>query len=381
MGTIEFQLREWNGESLTLEVVSESGVENLKFRFVHPITLREDNLAVALSTLCGTNFDCIRFGFPISAKAREGIEQWTRSDVQAEPAFETTFSEHKRDNAVLNFSGGLDSLAAKFILGDDATLVSLDLGGRFAREERFFRDFDPLVVQTNLVETSLRYNSWSFMGIGPLLLADEIDDRYFAFGSILEAGQLRLGHSKSSRTTFPPFALGGYESVAPVGGVSEAGTIAIVLAHRPDLLYMSLKSLASPGEEKYFRKIALAKVMTEVLGADSDIPELPHKQRVHYTFGQNFAVDLTAMFFVAFGYRGFAESIVDAVPDPIAASVNEKNMAFMLKADQDYYESYPEVLKPNLISAFQHSGLEEYDASDYESVDEIRRLMKDFYDF
>ena len=71
MRTIDFQLREWNGEFLTLEVASESGVEDLKFRFVHPITLHEDNLAVALSTLCGTNFDCIRFGFPISSKARE----------------------------------------------------------------------------------------------------------------------------------------------------------------------------------------------------------------------------------------------------------------------------------------------------------------------
>lgn len=381
MRSIDFKLRQWNGENLALEVSSDQGVEDLRFKFSEPVLLYEDNLAVALSTLTGTAFERIRFDFPISEQARLGIAEWTRSEVQAEEASETTLREHTQRTAVLNFSGGLDSLAAKFILGADTTLVSLDLGGRFAREEKFFRDFNPRVVQTNLVETSLRYNSWSFMGIGPLLLADEISDRFFAFGSILEAGGLKEGHTRPNATTFPPFALCGYQSVAPVSGISEAGTIAVVLAHRPDLLYQSLQSLANPGEEKYFRKIALAKVVSDLRGIDVELPALPANQRVHYKFGQNFAVDLTAMFFIAFGYQAFADAIVDGVPRSIVTSVNEQNMEFMLKADQKHYLTYPDALSANLLNALDLSNLGQYEESDYEAVNEIRELLGDFYDF
>lgn len=381
MSTIEFELSRWNGEILVLEVASPKGVEQLKFKFMQPVSLHEDNLAVALSTLCGTGFDQIEFGFPISERVRGGIAEWTRSKVLADASSEPTVNQHREKSAVLNFSGGLDSLAASFILGDETTLVSLDFGGRFAREEKFFRNFDTHVVQTNLTNTSLRYNSWSFMGIGPLLLAGEIRDRFFAFGSILEAGQLKRGHAVASSQTFPPFALCGYDSVMPVGGISEAGTIAIVQAHRPDLLSKSLQSLASPGEEKYFRKIALARAVTEILGVDSDLPDLPLNQRVHYDFGQNFAVDLTALFFIAFGFKSFAESIVRTVPSSIASAVNESNMAFMLKFDQAYYANYPKSLERNRSEALKVSGLSCYESADYAAVDEIRRLMGKFYNF
>lgn len=380
MNNISFQPLEWDRQTIELEVATRDKAERLIFEFDDVSSVGENALAIALSTLCGTQFEEIAFGFPTSTEVARGIGEWTRSQVQTEG--ETESSVYRRDNnkAVLNFSGGLDSLASKFLLGNP-TLVSLDLGGRFSREKEFFQKFETSTIRTNLVQTSLRSNSWSFMGIGPLLLADQIDAKFFSFGSILEAGQLRLREPQSSGFTFPPFKLAGYSNAAPVAGISEAGTVLIVLAHRPDLLADSLYSLANPGEEKFYRKIALATVVSEISDIAVDLPPLPAGQRVHYAFGQNFAVDLTALFFQARGRDDFADGIVAGSPTLVELGLEPTDFDFMLKADPNYYAAYPQELAPTLESALARSGIQWYEDTDFRAVEKVRGSLSRFYKF
>lgn len=380
MEEIRFDLESFDGVVLELDVHSRGKTERLIFEFDEPVQLSDDTLAVALSTLCGTAFGSISFGFPVSAGIQKQTSEWTQATVTADETVETESRDSREPQAVLNFSGGLDSLASKYLLGGDPTLVSLDFGGRFARELDFFKRFDPAIVHTNLADTSLRYNSWSFMGIGPLLLADTIQDEFFAFGSILEAGQLRVKEPRTVPFTFPPFRIAGYTSVAPVAGISEAGTVLVVARHEPDLLADSLHSLANPGEEKFYRKIALAHIVAEIAGEKLDLPDLPNGQRVHYTFGQNFAVDLTALFFKAHGRDEFADAIVSETPS-LGSELDKDDFEFMLKADQNYYADYPGSLRPELESALKRSGIPWYSETDYESVDKIRRFLSGHYKF
>ncbi|QYH19412.1 hypothetical protein JKI95_09970 [Corynebacterium aquatimens] len=380
MNTIRFSPLEWDTRTLELNVATESKTERLVFEFEEPTLIEEDSLAIALSTLCGTVFDEINFDFAVSDDVAKGIGDWTQSEVFAESGAESTSYSRDNGKAVLNFSGGLDSLASYFLLGDPV-LVSLDLGGRFSREKAFFQRFDTHTIRTNLIETDLRYNSWSFMGIGPLLLADQIKAQYFSFGSILEAGQLHLKEPAKGNFTFPPFRMAGFTNAAPVAGISEAGTVLTVLAHRPDLLAESLYSLANPGEEKFFRKIALARVVAERSGLDLELPALPVGQRVHYTFGQNFAVDLTALFFKACGRGDLAEGIVSDSPSLDHLGLVDEDFDFMLRADPNYYAAYPRELFDRLESALDRSGIEWYEDSHFESVEKVREALSDLYQF
>lgn len=380
MKNISFQIEEWDGRRLDLTVETDR-IESLRFRFDEPVALNEENLAIALSTLCGTVMDQIHFGFPLSDEVTQGIAAWTRSEVLTDGTKPSELTDREGQGVVLNFSGGLDSFAAKLLLGSDVELVSIDFGGRFSREREFFKGFKPKTVSTNLVETTLRKNSWSFMGIGPLLLAEAIHAKYFSFGSIIEAAQLRLAAPQNQNHTFPPFKMAGFENAAPVIGISEAGTVQIVLHHEPDLLEASLRSLASPGEEKYYRKIALAKVVAEVNGMEVDMPELPKTQRVHYTFGQNFAVDLTALFLDTMGYPHFANNLVDSIPSSVRKELVADDFRFMRKADQNYYAAYPEPLRKALNEGLSTSEIEWYREADYESVAKVRRLLAEWYTF
>lgn len=106
MNHISFQPERWNGTHLSISVGTDGSEEKLNFVFDEVIPLEEDSLAIALSTLCGTRFDRIDFGFPVSSSVVSGIAEWTGSDVQASGSLD--FIPNKKDgsNAVLNFSGG-----------------------------------------------------------------------------------------------------------------------------------------------------------------------------------------------------------------------------------------------------------------------------------
>ncbi|MDK6689940.1 hypothetical protein QP246_10950, partial [Aerococcus urinae] len=84
--------------------------------------------------------------------------------------------------------GGFDSIAAKELLDPDKTiLISLDFGGRFAREAVFFDNFPTLTVRTNLVTEKFHRHSWAFMALGAILASPTLGLDVLSFGSILEA--------------------------------------------------------------------------------------------------------------------------------------------------------------------------------------------------
>lgn len=118
--------------SLSVTVhVSEAEPFELWFRWNTDMELHGDQIATAFSTFCLSKYRLINFDFAVSDHAASRIANYSLSSVVAGQQGEE-WSLRPRSGTALSFSGGFDSLAAKFLLPDDADLVSMDFGGRFS---------------------------------------------------------------------------------------------------------------------------------------------------------------------------------------------------------------------------------------------------------
>ena len=346
----------------------------LGLRFSREIEISGEGLALALSTLCGKSFDTIRFGFELPDSTREDIARWTESSVEVSGVVEKDSRE--LSGTVLNFSGGFDSLAAHYLLPENHKLVSLDFGGRFSREKRFFQRFSPLQVQTNIVQTSLRKHSWSFIGMGSLLTLKEFKAKYCTFGSIIESTGFKRKTAHEKGFTFPPFASAGMQNTPTVQGISEVGTALIIAENSSELIEPSLQSLASPGEEKLFRKWALAKFALEQAGRPVPFGEVQRPSAPHYEFGQRLVIDLTAMMIASMGREDIAVQLVGGLSSEIIRDSKAMGFDFMFRADKRMYANYPEELMPALEQGLKRAGLDWYSAKDREDVKVFREYWQ-----
>lgn len=346
----------------------------LSLQFNREIEVSGEGLALALSTLCGKTFETIHFGFDLPESTREDIAHWTESDVEVSGTVDKEMRE--LSGTVLNFSGGFDSLAAYYLLPEDHKLVSLDFGGRFSRERKFFRDFSPLEVQTNLVQTSLRKHSWSFIGMGSLLSMDDFKAKYCTFGSIIESTGFKRKTAHEKGFTFPPFASAGMQSAPTTQGISEVGTSLVIAENAPELIEPSLKSLASPGEEKLFRKWALAKFALEHVGRTIPFGEVQRPSAPHYEFGQRLVIDLTAMMVASLGREDIAVQLVRGLTSEIIRDSKTMSFEFMFKADKRMYANYPKELMHALEEGLKRAGIDWYSAKDREDVKVFREYWQ-----
>lgn len=351
---------------------------NVDFSFSEDLKVSGSTLANALSTLAGNKYERIHFGFEVAEDTRLRIAEWTCSEVSSEGT--ESFSIGETSGTVLNFSGGFDSLAARFLLPEDTKLVSMDLGGAFARESRFFEQFDPLIVQTNVIDTPLRYNSWSFIGMGALFANETYKHRYNTFGSVFEATELIGLSGFEKNLTFPPFKIIGLENAPTIQGLSEAGSVAVLAHFAPELIGPSLQSVANPKEEKLFRKWAIATATLQALGKEAQLPSVIEPDHPHFTMGENFVVDLSALLVAWLGRPDLAKKMVRGFTSAIESDVKALDLSFLMKANQGMYSRYPKEIRPYLDRGVEASGLDWYTSPDWVHRDEIRAYILSLQD-
>lgn len=346
----------------------------VRFKFSQDLNVSGEDLALALSTLCGKEFDNVRFGFSVPTTTKCDIENWTESCVDAQGEEEP----RKRilGGTTLNFSGGFDSLAAHYMLPTQQSLVSLDFGGRFSREKKFFKHFSPIQIATNVAQTSLRRNSWSFIGLGSLLAMSATQSKYCTFGSIIESTGLKRNTAHEKGLTFPPFASAGMTSAPTTQGISEVGTALVIAEYAPEHLAASLKSLASPLEEKLYRKWALASTALQHVGKPVPFLQVVRPEVPHYMFGERFVIDLTAMMVASLGQEDLARQLVRGLDSKKIADAKALGFDFMFKADARMYANYPSELRPALEKALGKSGIAWYTDKDREDAEEYRQYWE-----
>lgn len=351
----------------------------LWFEFSRPVALTDDVLAVALSTLCGKAFASIRMDLSPSARTLAYLRSFTGAEVSVAGSGE--HAEVARAGQTLSFSGGFDSLAALALMPEGTSLVSMDFGGRFGREREFFERFETTVVSTNLIETALRRNSWSFMGIGAILTSLDSRSEYLTFGSILEAGadNLNVTPVASLNRTFPPFREAGFTNAAYVAGLTEIGTLLVMAHFKRDLISESLISLASPGEEKLYRKKVLADIVARRFDFDIDLPEVVKPRRPHFTFGQNITVDLLTYYVAKRAGEDTVNELVADIPADLLGLSERLDLTFFERANPTLYVNFPAPLVAGLYGRLADAGIRFYTEKDWREFAQVREHLAPYH--
>lgn len=351
----------------------------LWFEFSEPAKVSNDEVAVALSTLCGRAFSSVHFDFPVSVAAVDGVKAMTAADVTT--AGTRWPSATPRSGLQLSFSGGFDSLAALCLMPEETKLVSMDFGTRFSRERAFFENFPTITVSTNLQELGYNKNSWAFMGSGAILVSGHVGAQHHTFGSILEAGpdNMRVAPVAARNATFPPFKAAGYLNAPYVLGLTEIGTLMVLAAYRKDQIRESLTSLASPGEEKLYRKQVLAQIVGDRLGVPIDLDLTPKPARTHFKFGQNFALDFLSFYVAKYAGESVASDLVSDIPSEVVSLAKKLELTFYERANPTLYRNFPAQLMGGLADRLAHANMPFYTESDWSEFAQVRQALAPYH--
>ncbi|WP_127541194.1 hypothetical protein [Paenibacillus illinoisensis] len=342
--------------------------------------IRPDNnlVAMAISTLCGNKYNEIVINLPVGKSTASSIRDFTKSDVKTLDGKE--LKKKKSKNLVLNFSGGFDSLAAKCLMPSKTRLVSMDFGGKFSREELFFKKFKPYTVKTNLVDTPLRKNSWSFMGIASLLFSEYLNTEYHAFGNILEASPGNFSEGQFKSREFAAYFAVGIRNAPYVLGLTEVGTLLVVAHYMPEYVNDSLASLANPGEEKRYRKQVLAMIASKRLGKKIEIMELDPPKKPHFKFGQYFASDFLSFYIIKYAGIEVASHTISGIPDEVVEVANNLKLEFYERLNTNLIVNFPQHLLGGLLKNISEAGILPYTEDDWREYTEVKRVLSKYYD-
>ena len=374
MKTIEFRLLERNPELVRFDVIeSKDGgktteLNDLYFQFSEPILYSHDDLALAWASLCGQQYDQIVFPSAVSEKVHRTIKSFTRSELIAEIGQDQPRAS--RSGHALSFSGGLDSMACLALLPEDTKLVSIDFGGHFDRERKFFQEFDPLIVSTNCRDTHLTDNSWAFMCIGALLTSSHFNSKYHTFGSIFASN---MGNPPVPGT-FSLLSASGYQGADLIKGLSEVATTKIVLqAFSPSMIQRAFDSLAGPNDNKRLRKAALIRAVSKTEGLPNPLPETTPLPERKLKFGHYFADDFLS-FYIAQSDPS-ALGTFENMPTDVRNAIDELDLSFMARLNTDFCEHLPKSLLPNLYARTADFGILPYRSNDWANLQQIKEIL------
>lgn len=359
----------------------DSGV--LYFELSHKIIPENDLIAIALSTLCGRgNYDAVHFDLDLQKQTLEKIQHFCLGEITSKSVLENHTSNEVKKACALSFSGGFDSLSAKYLMPDDTVLVSMDFGGKFAREREFFEKFNTHIVKTNLLETHLKKNSWSFMGISAILFSNYLNIKYHTFGGILESSPNNFvkNNSAAKNITFPPFLAASMENAPYTLGITEIGTAMILLKNAPELVKESLDSLANNGETKKYRKQLITSLVAKLMNVELDIGEFDtpnHK----LTFGKNFTDDFLSFYFLKYAGMEAVSKFMVGIPEEAVQLSQKLSLKFFERLNTNFTENFPAELLPNLLQKASDAKVIPYTKSDWLELDQIVALLSKYYKF
>lgn len=372
MENISFELISNRNGHIVLNVEDEIAKEILYFHLVPAITPNNELLAIALSTLCGNKYKNIQFNFDINEQIKSDIERFTNAVVHAKTHNNALNSKNNKSGHILSFSGGLDSLCAKCLMPDNTHLVSMDFGGRFARERKFFSQFDTCTVSTNLADTHLRKNNYLFMGIAAILFSDYTNSTYHTFGTIMEASQDPIININRK---FP--YINNYlslQSAYYVYGLTEIGTAMVCLKSVPEIFAESCESVASRGENKKYRKQLIAKIVSDKTGVNIDIKDF-NKPNIKLKYGDSFADDLLIFYFIKYAGLEATEKMIENIPESVVEYANKLSLNFFERINIDLYSDFPNELRADFYRKATLAGLQPYDGNDFAELRIVKELI------
>lgn len=362
--------------TITCKIFRDGDESDFYIRLPYSFQPELDLVAAAFVTIVGRAFDQIHLDLPVGPELHKRMEKWTGSRIVSRPGVD--YRRKPSHNRVLNFSGGFDSLAAE-ALDPDVQLVSLDFGGRFSRERTYYERFDPFIIETNLVDIGMNRYSWTFMGIGSVLLRDELDIGSYSFGSIMAETAQRLSVERmDQRTTGLPLAEHfGMQVANPVAGLSEIASMKLVALTRPGQLVDILKSVALPQEEKFLRKYQMLTTVLHDLKSDLQLPsDLPQRPR-GMQWGLSRASDLASLYtMTVLGTDQVLELYPEGVPDRFIEYARGADMSFMNRFNPHAYGGVEPQRLAGWYERLTEHQIYPFDRADWEAMDTTMALFK-----
>ncbi|MGP5155034.1 hypothetical protein [Glutamicibacter ardleyensis] len=348
---------------ITCEVIrDESSVFHISLPYSY--TPHVDLLASSFCAIAGRGFDRIELDLPVG----EGLHKRLEFNSQTNIVCRTGTDNRRRQGSAtaLNFSGGFDSLAARYLL-PNAHLISLDFGGRFSRERDYFEKYNPYIFETNLTSLGLNRHSWQFMSIGSILLRDELDLGHYAFGSIMAGSlsSLLVGPADQSQAGVANANDLGMSMCNPVAGISEVAALSLVASSSPHELLKVLKSVALPKEEKYLRKYQMLNAVAKLHDLPVGLPEPPSlKPRMRW--GENFATDLSSMFVAkVLGTDAIGGSYIEGIPLKSVHLIDNISLEFMTRFNPHAYGGIEHEKLSNWYKTLLSAGIHPFERKDW----------------
>lgn len=365
---------------ITFEVfdIQDEHINNYKFFYEfscenHP---SYDALALSFSCMLGIKlYDQIYIDLDLSRSTINAIRSFNQCVVGCRQLVEEDLEKKSSTNDIvlLNFSGGMDSLAALSLFPKDKIkIISIEFNGRFNRESDFFKEFHPYILRTNFRESDffkkLESKSWQFMGIGSILYCEKFKAKYFTFGTILEADN---NLNCNVQSVVKPFSGADLSYISAINGLTEVGTTKLAYECYGEKISKSLKSLADEGTVKRLRKDLLASLFSDSINIHSV---------KNFKFGKDYVFDFLCFYFIKNKGIKFISQYISNIPEEV--------IDLTIKLNLKFYEK----LNPKALITFNNSSLYDfyivklfsfgfgiYDENDYYELSKVRACLSKFY--
>ena len=351
---------------ISCDVVREE-VEQLHIRLPYSYRPSEDLIGSSFCAIAGRAFDRIEIDLPLGENLQANLARRSQATIVSRTGADVRRA--RGSSAALNFSGGFDSLAARKLV-PDANLISLDFGGRFSRERKYFEKYSPLIFETNLATIGLNRHSWQFMALGSILLRDELDLGSYSFGSIM-AGSLSRLLDRPLDQSASGVAIAndlGMNLRNPVAGISEIAALSLVVASAPEELVSVLHSVALPKEEKFLRKHQMLNAVSKLHDLPLALPILPNMQ-ARLRWGDSFATDLSSMFVAKIlGVDEVNDTYIGGIPTKFLSLIEDLSMNFMTRFNPHAYHGLNDDIVSNWYSELILSGVQPFERKDWEEA-------------
>ena len=358
----------------------DNNTHYIEFELNTPIYVREDLIALALATLCGTKYNSITMELTVSKLTKEYIKKFTKAELKIKDNDFTPIINKTKNNHTLNFSGGFDSMAALAFLPKNSSLVSMDFGGSFNREMHMINKFNSHTVKSNILETDFRKNSWLFMTIASILYKDYLDTKYNIFGSIINAAFMQNSNFINNYSTPHLIEAAGMKNIPYSLSLSEIGTIKVGCETFPELMNESLISLANPKEEKRFRKQLLLEIEIERFDHNIELTdrlEKPHRQ--YFKWGDSFLVDHLAIYIMK--YRGYdtASLTIKNIPEEAYKMSQNLKLDFYDRYYTDVLKFIPADFRADYVKRMGELNILPFEENDWIEYRQVINYLSNFY--
>lgn len=358
--------------------------EELFFKFNIPFKPSDDVLAIVLSTICGSNmYDDIHLDLNITSSVYKSIKSFTKSNVFSNEILEDKESKIEKENFLLNFSGGIDSLALLSLLPKNYTkLVSINWGGTF-REYDFFKKFDTYIVETNLLDLGIKYN-WSALGMASIFYSEYLKGKYVTFGNVLEASAFTFSPKISDNYLQTP-KLVPFRYINDISypyftvGLTEVGTLLVASYYFPELIGESLESICPPTWEKRGRKELLLEIVNKkfVRNIKHDKSNPPWNK---FKFGEVLSEDFLCLYIIKQLGVEKASQILMNIPKEAEIFAEKYSLDFYERFNTNFLLTIPKEYRGETIKRLINADVIPYNQNDYNELQHVVNFLSNYHE-